>query len=387
MVGAVLALGGAAGRAMKARGHGVIINVGSVASLLPMGAYSAIKSWVATYSESLALELTGTGVVVTTLLPGWVRTEFHQRAGIRTDAIPWVLWLDADRVAEIACATPLGGDCDPCLRHATSLWRSSPNMRRVRWCAALPRRSEAAAHDAEPTHPERCPLPAALATAASVRRPTSGVAHNAGLVDPHHRRGIRQHRRLAPPFVVVANHCSHLDTVVIVSKLPYHAVRHLAVGAAADHFYTKRLNKLATSLSFNAYPIHRDRAGQRPAKGLSRRLLADGVPLLIYPEGTGRATDPSGTSVPERQRYAWKPVFPVFGGPARHWGRDAGGTLVAACGPAGRAHDDRDPDDPTPSDDAEAFNARVAAAVAALYRRPAMQLRFAVVPAIGVRAC
>jgi hypothetical protein len=42
---------------------------------------------------------------------------------------------------------------------------------------------------------------------------------------------------------------------------------------------------------------------------------------------------------------------------------------------------------PTPSDDAEAFNARVAAAVAALYRRPAMQLRFAVVPAIGVRAC
>jgi hypothetical protein len=99
MVGAVLALGGAAGRAMKARGHGVIINVGSVASLLPMGAYSAIKSWVATYSESLALELTGTGVVVTTLLPGWVRTEFHQRAGIRTDAIPWVLWLDADRVA------------------------------------------------------------------------------------------------------------------------------------------------------------------------------------------------------------------------------------------------------------------------------------------------
>ena len=89
-------------RAMTARGHGVIINVASVAALLPMGAYSAIKSWVATYSESLAVELSGTGVRVTTLMPGWVRTEFHQRAGIRTDSIPEALWLDAGRVAQ-AC--------------------------------------------------------------------------------------------------------------------------------------------------------------------------------------------------------------------------------------------------------------------------------------------
>jgi short-subunit dehydrogenase len=98
MVRAVFVLGGAAGRAMKSRGRGVIINVASVAGLLPMGAYSAIKSWVATYSESLAVELAGTGVRVTTLMPGWVRTEFHQRAGIRTGSIPEVLWLDADRV-------------------------------------------------------------------------------------------------------------------------------------------------------------------------------------------------------------------------------------------------------------------------------------------------
>jgi short-subunit dehydrogenase len=102
MVHAVLLLGGAAGRAMTARGHGVIINVASVAALLPMGAYSAVKSWVATYSESLAVELAGSGVRVTTLMPGWVRTEFHERAGIRTDSIPPALWLDADRVAN-AC--------------------------------------------------------------------------------------------------------------------------------------------------------------------------------------------------------------------------------------------------------------------------------------------
>ncbi|MFC7404509.1 SDR family NAD(P)-dependent oxidoreductase [Georgenia alba] len=100
MIRAVLVLGGAAGRAMKDRGHGVVINVASVASLIPMGAYSAIKAWVRTYSDSLALELAGTGVQVTTLLPGWVRTEFHDRAGIRTGSIPDALWLDADRVVE-----------------------------------------------------------------------------------------------------------------------------------------------------------------------------------------------------------------------------------------------------------------------------------------------
>jgi uncharacterized protein len=98
MVRAVLVLGGAAGRAMRARGSGVIINVSSVAGQIAMGSYSAIKAWADTWSEGLALELAGTGVTVTTLLPGWVRTEFHERAGIRTSSIPDALWLDADRV-------------------------------------------------------------------------------------------------------------------------------------------------------------------------------------------------------------------------------------------------------------------------------------------------
>ncbi len=98
MVRAVLVLGNAAGRAMVSRGRGVIVNVASVAGLVPMGAYSAIKSWVATYSESLSLELAGTGVQATALVPGWVRTEFHERARIRTSAIPGFLWLEADRV-------------------------------------------------------------------------------------------------------------------------------------------------------------------------------------------------------------------------------------------------------------------------------------------------
>ncbi|MBB5786553.1 SDR family NAD(P)-dependent oxidoreductase [Jiangella mangrovi] len=98
MITAVVVLGAAAARTMRERGHGVIINVSSVAGLITMGGYSAVKSFVRTYSESLSLELAGSGVQVTALLPGWVRTEFHERAGIRTSSIPSSLWLEADRV-------------------------------------------------------------------------------------------------------------------------------------------------------------------------------------------------------------------------------------------------------------------------------------------------
>ena len=98
MIRAVLMLGAAAGRTMKARGRGTIVNVASTAGFVTMGGYSAIKAWVTTYSEGLANELDGSGVQVTALCPGWVRTEFHERAEIRTSKIPAQLWLDADRV-------------------------------------------------------------------------------------------------------------------------------------------------------------------------------------------------------------------------------------------------------------------------------------------------
>jgi short-subunit dehydrogenase len=102
MIRTVLRLSGAAARSMRTRGRGSIINVSSTAGYMTMGAYSAIKAWVTAFSEGLSVELRGTGVTVTALCPGWVRTEFHERAGINTGSIPSSLWIDADELVE-AC--------------------------------------------------------------------------------------------------------------------------------------------------------------------------------------------------------------------------------------------------------------------------------------------
>jgi uncharacterized protein len=100
MVVAVLVLGAAAARAMTARGSGTIINVSSAAGFITMGSYSAVKAWVTSYSEGLSVELRGSGVRVTALCPGWVRTEFHERAGINAASIPRGLWVDGEHLVE-----------------------------------------------------------------------------------------------------------------------------------------------------------------------------------------------------------------------------------------------------------------------------------------------
>lgn len=103
LVRAVLVLSHAAAGAMTARGSGRIINVSSVAGHLTSGTYAAAKAWVTTFSESIAAQLAPRGVRVTVLVPGYVRTEFHERAGIdkkRTGPF----WLDAPALVREALA-------------------------------------------------------------------------------------------------------------------------------------------------------------------------------------------------------------------------------------------------------------------------------------------
>jgi short-subunit dehydrogenase len=98
LVRAVLVLSHAAAPGMRERRHGAIVNVSSVSGWVAMGTYSAAKAWCTAFSEGLAIELAGSGVTVTALCPGFVHTQFHQRAEINMTALPRVAWLDSDDV-------------------------------------------------------------------------------------------------------------------------------------------------------------------------------------------------------------------------------------------------------------------------------------------------
>ena len=98
LVTAVLRLSHAALGAMVERGGGRVVNVSSVAGWLPRGTYSAAKAYVTSLSVWADLTYRDRGVRTMALCPGFVRTEFHQRMGVGRDAVPSLLWLDADAV-------------------------------------------------------------------------------------------------------------------------------------------------------------------------------------------------------------------------------------------------------------------------------------------------
>ncbi|MEU7897789.1 SDR family oxidoreductase [Nonomuraea sp. NPDC049152] len=87
---------------IRSRGRGAVINVASVAAFFNRGTYSASKAWVVNFSESTAVEVGDPKIRIMALCPGFVRTEFHQRASMDVSAIPGFMWLKADDVVDEA---------------------------------------------------------------------------------------------------------------------------------------------------------------------------------------------------------------------------------------------------------------------------------------------
>jgi 1-acyl-sn-glycerol-3-phosphate acyltransferase len=184
------------------------------------------------------------------------------------------------------------------------------------------------------------------------------------LVAPTAVTGLGRLDGVDAPIVIVANHTSHADTMVIAAALPHRIRRRFVVAAAADYFFGNRFTAALSTVCIGAIPVDRTRVS-RTTLELCHRLLGEGHSLLIYPEG-GRQTDgrigefkPGAAWIARR---AGVPVLPVH----------VAGT--AAILPKGRTVPHRshveivfgEPMEPHDGEDAKAFNQRIEAAVRAL---------------------
>lgn len=87
------------------------------------------------------------------------------------------------------------------------------------------------------------------------------------------------------PFVVIANHSSHLDALVLAAALP-HSARSVAYPVAAgDAFFTSTPMAVFSSVFINAVPLWRKKVTARALTELRERLLLGDSGFILFPEG------------------------------------------------------------------------------------------------------
>ena len=91
------------------------------------------------------------------------------------------------------------------------------------------------------------------------------------------------------PYVVVANHGSHADTIAMMSASP--TLMRVVTVAAQDYWFSSRLRRLVARGLLGAYPVRRDGEGAyEELRGSLANRVAESMSILIFPEGT-RSTD------------------------------------------------------------------------------------------------
>lgn len=89
-----------------------------------------------------------------------------------------------------------------------------------------------------------------------------------------------------PPFVVIANHESHLDALLLSACLPLRWRDCTFPVAARDVFFERSWLAAFSAMFINSLPIFRGPAGSRGLKAMRDRLLRERCILLLFPEGT-----------------------------------------------------------------------------------------------------
>jgi 1-acyl-sn-glycerol-3-phosphate acyltransferase len=104
----------------------------------------------------------------------------------------------------------------------------------------------------------------------------------------------REHLPGAAPFVLVSNHASHLDTMVLATALPLRLRNGIMPLAAGDTFFeTPALAAFAANM-MNALPLWRKHCGRHALAQLRARLVQEPCAYILFPEGTRSRTGEMG---------------------------------------------------------------------------------------------
>ena len=95
-----------------------------------------------------------------------------------------------------------------------------------------------------------------------------------------------EHLPKSAPFVMIANHTSHLDAVTLASALPWRLRRSAFPIAAGDVFFETPTAALFSAMMLNALPMWRKRCGSHAMQELRERLLGEPAIYVLFPEGT-----------------------------------------------------------------------------------------------------
>jgi 1-acyl-sn-glycerol-3-phosphate acyltransferase len=93
-----------------------------------------------------------------------------------------------------------------------------------------------------------------------------------------------------PPFVLVANHTSHLDALALMAALRGQAARRAHALAAEEVFFGSTAGAAFAAYALSALPVRRGRTGRQALATLRARLEEDALVFVLFPEGT-RARD------------------------------------------------------------------------------------------------
>lgn len=101
-----------------------------------------------------------------------------------------------------------------------------------------------------------------------------------------------------PPFVLVANHASHLDALVLAAALPWRLRQSAFPIAAGDTFFETKVTTVFAAMMLNALPMWRKRCGAHGMSELRTRLVEEPAIYLLFPEGTRSRTGEMGAFKP-----------------------------------------------------------------------------------------